>query len=451
MESPVKVNRYNLRIRKPAVKDGPKPKRIKLEVVAEQNVPDVIDAQNASLTKLTDVNDDCLEHIFLYLSLRDLLSIADSSKSLKTATDMAFARNFGGKKSKALIDSRTFRFEVNGYAVELNNPYRLLRSFGHLIRNLIIHESKIQRVISYVNEYCSESLTDIAFYKMSRDDFSGLKKSFVNVEVVSFMLCVLNWKSMQMNKCFPNMRTLKFFRVDAQPRCIEVHFPNLKHLEIKGQLPAPKKIVMNLFTLNPQLSRLVLNTNYHTTMIRAAREYLPYLEQLDIRANRKDFTDFGDETVRFENLKVLTINYDDVMMTKVPILANCLQEFSWTFFITGLSKHFIDFLTQHSSITKLNMVSSFIAIPMLSGEITNRIITALSKLEEISFQRMKISILDAIQLTKNCKSLRKLSFTVDKVTEFNDLKARLDVGWKVFIIREDILHWFNITVVKLDT
>lgn len=45
--------------------------------------------------KISDVNDDCLEKIFMELDLKDLLSVADSSKKLKTAAEMAFKSKYG--------------------------------------------------------------------------------------------------------------------------------------------------------------------------------------------------------------------------------------------------------------------------------------------------------------------------------------------------------------------
>lgn len=49
-------------------------------------------------TKLTEVNEDCLETIFLNLNLNDFLNIAHPNKELKTAADMAFTRKFGRKR-----------------------------------------------------------------------------------------------------------------------------------------------------------------------------------------------------------------------------------------------------------------------------------------------------------------------------------------------------------------
>lgn len=51
---------------------------------------------NERTKKLTDLNDDCLEQIFLYLSLEDLLNIVCENKieRLVPAAESAFKRNF---------------------------------------------------------------------------------------------------------------------------------------------------------------------------------------------------------------------------------------------------------------------------------------------------------------------------------------------------------------------
>ena len=50
-------------------------------------------------TKITDVNVDCLEHIFGHLELSDLLNFANANKQLKAASEPIFFRKYGEKKS----------------------------------------------------------------------------------------------------------------------------------------------------------------------------------------------------------------------------------------------------------------------------------------------------------------------------------------------------------------
>lgn len=71
-------------------------KRHRFPDLEQKSEPEAID--ESTTTKLTDINDDCLEHIFLYLSIEDLLNIAYTSKQLKPAAELAFSNNSGMKK-----------------------------------------------------------------------------------------------------------------------------------------------------------------------------------------------------------------------------------------------------------------------------------------------------------------------------------------------------------------
>ncbi|XP_031617112.1 uncharacterized protein LOC116336964 [Contarinia nasturtii] len=431
------MNRYSLRKRKQVSYRDQNPKRPKPS------------AQKASKMKLTNVNNDCLERIFLHLSVQDLLNIAHSNKRLKAAADLAFGRNFGGKKSKVVINSRCFQIESNGnsaQSIELRNPYRLLRSFGHLISNLVIHTRK---VVPYVNQYCCESATEVTFFEMSKDDF--MQKPFMNVEMVCINFCNLKGKSMQLHHCFPKMHTLKLIHVESQPKCIETHYPHLVHLEIEGPIPTPTiKSTINILSLNPQLRRLTLDTNYTTEFLRTASQRLRSLEHLDIRCWPKDLSDFGEDVANFAGLKVLKITSFDILKIKIPIVSSCLQEFSlsFRFSIHYNNKNIIDFLNQHSSIIKLSLASEFWLASPIDEEFVKRIMKAVPLVEEIEFHDVKITADGVIQLVKDYKLLKKLRFVMRCSFDWGSLKANLGIGWEV---TEKVKgwNWYIITAIKL--
>lgn len=47
--------------------------------------------------KFTDLYFDCLEKLFEYLELPDLLNVADSTKLFKKAAELAYTRKYGNK------------------------------------------------------------------------------------------------------------------------------------------------------------------------------------------------------------------------------------------------------------------------------------------------------------------------------------------------------------------
>lgn len=169
---------------------------------------------------LTDVNDDCLEKIFMCLSLDDLLNIAHTNKQLKNAADLTFTRKFGKLDMLLYIhrverNSKFFLFPNTVCIIDLQTSLRLLRCFGHLLAHLDIRCSSDSPTASYkltryANEYCSESLTKIEFGAMKnvKDAFQSLSKPFLTVEIIRFYGCILGMDSTKIDALFPAKRGL---------------------------------------------------------------------------------------------------------------------------------------------------------------------------------------------------------------------------------------------------
>lgn len=95
-------------------------------------------------TKLTNINLDCLEKVFMDLSLDDFINIAHANKDLKVAADLAFGRKFGKTNFELLrsndhlywIDDTTLKEFVE--VPDMKSSLRLLRCFGHSISDLSI-------------------------------------------------------------------------------------------------------------------------------------------------------------------------------------------------------------------------------------------------------------------------------------------------------------------------
>lgn len=49
-------------------------------------------------TKITDMPQLCLEHIFMYLDLEDLLNVVDANKYLRLAAQTPFSRKYTGRE-----------------------------------------------------------------------------------------------------------------------------------------------------------------------------------------------------------------------------------------------------------------------------------------------------------------------------------------------------------------
>lgn len=150
-------------------------KKAKRDKISEENhskLQKIETAEELPSTKLTDVNNDCLEAVFKHLCINDLLNIAHTSKQLKPAADLAFTSKFGNKTfglSKGTWTPTAY-VETKGEVLKF---LRLLRCFGHLIstlefRRFIFYDQYLQYLGSYISEYCTHSVRNIEFIYRSR-------------------------------------------------------------------------------------------------------------------------------------------------------------------------------------------------------------------------------------------------------------------------------------------
>lgn len=168
---------------------------------------------------LTDINVDCLECLFMHMTIVDFVNIAHTNKQLKLAADLAFARKFGKKKFRFCVDSvyPNNLPEVGDEWVivhDLQTSLRLLRCYGHLISKLELNYRKVLRpapskVFRYVNEFSCDSLTEITLHGIFKFAFEvAMKRPFPNVQQASFTGCHLGPRMTHFNYWYPALRRL---------------------------------------------------------------------------------------------------------------------------------------------------------------------------------------------------------------------------------------------------
>lgn len=259
--------------------------------------------------KITDLDADCLEHIFKYLSIRDLLNVANSRNSFKEGVEHAFTSKYGKRevlffieKSKGKIFEKGKGIIVKKFATGLI----FLRCFGALISTLKVsglRRKQHREFDRYLNDYCIETLKDLTFFDAPERAIAGLKQPFENVERLCVHCGVLGEKLSDFSKWFPGLQSLKLFRLHslANSECIEVHLPNLKCLDIDDSHSVfHLDNVSNCFRLNPQLKTLHISKFGNiASVLRLASELLQ-LEELIVY--RPIFVGMK-EVVHFNNVK----------------------------------------------------------------------------------------------------------------------------------------------------
>lgn len=400
-------------------------------------------------TKITDINNDCLEHIFNYLSLIDLLNVADASKCFKQGVNLSFTAKYGSKKLKlqGIEPSPHQSYEVDDYKICISNLttcLKFIRSFGHTIDELHINYIGIGRihcaeVDRYINEYCAETLEFIEIYRAKPYSMNKLKKRFSKVTHVEFENCNLGPQVTNFNEWFPQMSSLRFHGVNkvTDSKCIEKQIPSLSYLTI--ELVTKKENnsciglhVAKLLRSNEQIHNLDIR-GWDSNFLQSIRKDSQNLKTLSVCCNR-DFTHLEMGTIHFRNINTLNINIDfddsDQEFPRIPLSFDHLKELSIT--TNGeLNDNFIDFVAEQKSLETLELC-------YFESEVTDALLNAVNhiKLAEIlsSLKELDTNCIlhmnEVIQLLNKCNLLEFFNFELDGDSEFDSLKKRLPREWQ---------------------
>lgn len=421
--------------------------------------------------KLTNLNLDCLEAVLDHLKIVDLLNVADASTRLRNAAKLVYARSHSEKVvvfeelyyssgvnifKYAIRDDRYVSHSMEKYvAIDKNAfgisdykiAFQLMRTFGHLVSNLIFdirnkplsipqlvdYEIDV-RLLKYINEYCSETLEKMMIRtRRTSSCFNYFKKPFKQLEQLTIdnFLNTPNGVTMApaddcLVRLFPNMRSLSLSNHQfVSIRCIGHHFPHLEHLKIKhtpivnhsGIQPAPfpsKEMYLAIFRLNPQLKHLVLD-NLNVLYVDMQIDFTEYLENLEHFEFGGELRETNFRPMHLKSVKHLTLltnhQTNEFQLHTTPLLRRmiwptslgfhtvpylnriiCDQLESLTLFCIGryisTDHPLIRFLQQHKSIRKLRLnIMPFFMTHQLSREISwvAKILPLLNELELLLF------------------------------------------------------------------
>lgn len=130
--------------------------------------------------KITDLNDDCLMQIFGHLDLKSLFNVAIANEWLRPAAAMVYKKRFGNNEVQMSNSSnyynrnhsfRAGKEENTTIAVSgLKSCLLYLRCFGSSIiklkvdYELPIFDKRYVHLHRYINTYCADSLSEMAFW-----------------------------------------------------------------------------------------------------------------------------------------------------------------------------------------------------------------------------------------------------------------------------------------------
>lgn len=223
-----------------------------------------IDEDVASSVKIVDVDNDCLEHVLQYLSLMDLINVADANKHLVRAASTVFGRNYKGKtvhfksSSKLPLNQRRVAHITDVDDIVIDKPalaFKFLRLFGSSISKIKLSRKTSKRLskalLFYINKYCSETLKS---YALVRQDFTYMdaKNPYKNLEEISIGFGKIGFNLTQFNDTFSKMRRLNLIQAEFIDHArFAGRFNQLEHLKIdygssSAALKNPKSISKNI-------------------------------------------------------------------------------------------------------------------------------------------------------------------------------------------------------------
>ncbi|XP_055308303.1 uncharacterized protein LOC129572383 [Sitodiplosis mosellana] len=408
--------------------------------------------------KITDMNLICLEECFEYLQLKDILSVADTTKRLRKAAQGVYLRKYGEKTTIEYSYNQLWLCRTNKPSIkfdDLKTPLQLLRCFGHMIHDMEINFEKsnrgrVQKLLMQLNEYCAESLIKLTFIGVKKNELNILTKPFTKIQEVVTKMGFLPENGL-LCKLFPKMEEFGCIAFDEKPigniNCLTYHFPHLKRFGIIFTLKAafmhrPMAGQMAEFLrLNPQLEKLSLhNFNvigqrpfFDLKTFRNVIEPMENLEFLKLKGNCAYFYNSDGTEIHLKSIKRFELTGQRANTIKYPFRFDRLEFFHSN---DKMKVHFYDFIERHPTITKLLIERPNVdflrlakAQPLLSSMVLHYNIS----IDDVLFLVSIFKLLEILQISP-------LSLHNGKTDE---LRARLGHEWHVSVdvfLREVEIH-----------
>lgn len=207
---------------------------------------------------ILDLNDDCLEVIFMTCNLKQLFSVIVAHSRFLTACRRIFAKQF---KHKEITIQATNR-ETADVLSHVGDIVQYLRV--NYDRNDASESGNNRKIQNAIVQHCSNNLIEVTFNNI--EVAMQVDRAFLQLEQLCFNHGCVGQIMSEFNKWFPNLNRLEFFfskTIDVQ--CIEHTFPHLQHFTVAHQNFTLKNL-QTFLDLNPQLQTFTVY-NYDRILI----------------------------------------------------------------------------------------------------------------------------------------------------------------------------------------
>lgn len=334
---------------------------------------------------LTDLDyHSCLVRAPILLDIDDLLNVADTSKRMREAAQVAlglkYTRHFEiivGNLGIRLDPGSLYDLKNNNCIKSRNTRFllRFFRCFGQIISSCKltlcsngITAAEWQAIFEYVNRYSNISLKQLYIEHYEERCLHSATQPFVNVDDV-----LINFEipKDQSKWLFTKVQAINVHSLDLG--CLEQHLPELKLLkldsfrdlfftfDLEERKSRSLQSILECFRCNPQLRELHLEipTDMIIVSLQSAAELLPSLEHLYIKITDSSYLVQASATMKpihFKNVKTFVFEYYGSYV--IPLTFDKLEHFECVpegFFHRDYSQHehVYDFIRNNPKIVKL--------------------------------------------------------------------------------------------------
>lgn len=391
-------------------------------------------------TKFTDLNIDVLLLIVEFLSLPELLHLAEINDGLNSIASDVFRRKYRNYEIEVLrlangddVEERFHLYAINHKQIEITDYHMALKVFEHFGRairklsisaNMCKHHSIV--IDQMINRYCSESITHLDLGFIEENTLQQFTAPFKAVESFTCYIYkeIQPAKILPFDKLFPKISHLKLtLSADIEYTFIDCELPHLQHLDVNLDYDRANKRgkqIEGLLRKNKQIKSIEIR-DFPTDYIKEIKYYLPNLENLTLN----EF-DIRNETIQLENVKHLKLRTSHPKsIDKLSISSLESLDFMYKEELFG---EWVSFFRNHSFLGILHITTC----NYLNVEHFMELMAEVSHLVEMKLKTIGyFSAETIVKIIRNFKQLMtfELSLLIYGQCDFNILQKQFENEW----------------------
>lgn len=322
---------------------------------------------NHKPTNLLDINTDCIEKIFGFLTnIQDLLNMAEIDSKFHYPANIIYKKYHGNKYVEIMWFGDEMLFFIGEDYIGINTFEKFLNIFGDSIPALELeyfynvnkkNRYKYTNTFNSITKHTLKSLKTINLREFPRGWLEKFSKTLPKIEKITLKNCHLGGKMSTLGKIFPNVREIYCFNC-TKFNIITARFKNLTVLKINTHTTGDKTMIKLLIKFNKNIKHFQI-IHPDQDLLKFITKELKSLETLELTLKNETYKN----NINLHHLKNLYINSET---DKLPFNINSLQSFN------------LGCIQQHNILNELNIPCEKITVDIACWFINNindRIIT----------------------------------------------------------------------------